>query len=228
MKVLGTGQQHYSRWVKRCKGGVYNGAYYYATEIEDIILPSLNLKLNTTIVTAGITLRNPTRIPVGSIAICHNNQNPENEYRKLLNRDLLWICSKKSTVDKMVKIGQKAIYIPLSIDTRYVEKFKTEKTKDIAFVGNRWGFKRDYLRSLPENIDQISNLPREQLLAEMAKYRKVIAEGRCLMEAQILGCEVEIPDYDDPSIGAIFREPLDTLDAMGYWLDALTTFSNKN
>lgn len=226
MKVIGTESDRYLRWVSRCRGGMYNGAYYYATEIEDIILPALNLGRGT-IITVGANLQMPRRVMDGTVVVCHNNQDPEYQYRMLLGKNILWICSKLSTVDKMTKVGEKAVYIPLSIDTRYVEKFKAKKTKGIAFVGNRWKFKHQYLKSLPPEIDKLYNMPREELLAEMAKYRKVIAEGRCLMEAQVLGCEAEIPDYKDPSLGAIFREPLDTVDAIPYWYEALTTFSKK-
>lgn len=226
MKVIGTESQLYLRWVDRCRGGMYNGAYYYAVEIEDIILPSLDLGRGT-IITAGANLQMPKRVHERTAVVCHNNQDPEIQYKLLLGKDILWICSKPSTVDKMTRVGEKAVYIPLSIDTRYVEKFKSKKTKDTAFVGNRWEFKRDYLKSLPPEIDRLSNMPREELLTEMAKYRRVIAEGRCLMEAQVLGCEVEIPDYGDSSLGAIFREPFDTIDAIPLWAETLATFSKK-
>ena len=228
MKVIGTESDRYLRWVSLCRGGMYHGAYYYAVEIEDIIFPSLGLDLDVTIITAGLPLHNPRKIPDGSIAICHNNQTLQNQYKKMFGKDFLWICSKPSTVDKVEALGEKAIYIPLSIDTRYVEKFKTEKTKDTAFVGNRWRFKEGYLRSLPDGVDRLTDMPREELLAEMAKYRRVIAEGRCLMEAQVLGCEAEIPDYGDSSLGAIFREPFDTIEAIPLWAEALATFSKKN
>jgi hypothetical protein len=227
MKVIGTEADRYLRWVGRSRGGSYNGAYYYAVEIEDIILPALDLGRGT-IITAGANLQMPRRVHEGTVVVCHNNQDPEVQYKLLLGKDILWICSKPSTVDKLAKVGENSVYIPLSIDTRYVEKFKTKKTKDTAFVGNRWSFKYDYLHSLPPEIDQLSNLPRETLLAEMAKYRKVIAEGRCLMEAQVLGCEVEIPDYKDPSIGAIFREVFDTIDAIPLWAETLAVFSKKS
>jgi hypothetical protein len=198
------------------KKNIHNGAYYYAREIEDIILPRFSY-MSLFIITAGGTLQAPREIPDGAVFVCHHNQNPKEVYGAYFGKNILWVCSKPSTVEKLEKSGEKAVYIPLSIDTKYVEKFKTKKTKDIAFVGNAWSFKDDYLASLPKNIDQLSGMKRDDLLAEMAKYRRVIAEGRCNMEAQVLGCEVEIPDYKDPSIGAIPREVLDTRGAIPYW-----------
>lgn len=37
------------------------------------------------------------------------------------------------------------------------------------------------------------------------------------MEAQVLGCQGEIPDYNDPSLGTVFVEPLDSREALKYW-----------
>ncbi|HJS82649.1 MAG TPA: hypothetical protein VJ742_07410, partial [Nitrososphaera sp.] len=70
-------------------------------------------------------------------------------------------------------------------------------------------------------------LPRERLLTEMAKYRRVIAEGRCNMEAQVLGCEVELPGYKDSSLDPIDRDVLDSRDAIPLWREVLTAFSEK-
>lgn len=117
----------------------------------------------------------------------------------------------------LAAFGERATYVPLSIDTKYVEQFRAAKTRDIAFVGNAWSFKAEYLASLPKHIDQLNGMSRRELLTEMAKYRKVIAEGRCLMEAQVLGCEGEIPDYNDPNLGTVFVEPLDSREVIEYW-----------
>ena len=78
MKVIGTESDRYLRWVSRCRGGMYNGAYYYATEIEDIILPALNLGRGT-IITAGANLQMPRRVMDGTVVVCHNNQDPESD-----------------------------------------------------------------------------------------------------------------------------------------------------
>lgn len=213
--VFGTKSERYKNWIRLGIGNTNNGAHHYAREIEDIILPEL--ELTNSIVTAGAGLYKPHEIPDGSIILCHNNKTPGKSYRALFRKNMLWVCSKESTVEKMEAFRERAVYIPLSIDTQYVAQFKTEKTREIAFVGNPWGFKREYLASLPKHIDQLNGLSRKELLMEMAKYKKVIAEGRCLMEAQVLGCEGEIPDYNDPSLGTVFVEPLDNRDVIEHW-----------
>lgn len=221
MKILGTKDPVYARWMSRGLDGSHNGAHYYAKEIEDLILP--HIEADVFVVTTGGTVQ-PKKVPDGCVFVCHHNIMPVEVYKRFLNRGILWVCSKPSTVEKLEKAGEKAVYIPLSVDTKYVEKFRTEKTRDIAFVGNFWNFKENYLKSLPDNVHEVGGLPRERLLKEMAKYRRVIAEGRCNMEAQILGCEVILPEYGKPSLEAIPREVLDSRDAIPFWREALTQF----
>lgn len=110
-------------------------------------------------------------------------------------------------MDKVRRYGT-PVYLPLSVDTEYLEQFKTEKTKDTAYVGRKG---KPGTEKLPKNIDYLSGMSREVLLREMAKYRKVYAVGRCAIEAKVLGCEVLPFDsrYPDPSIWKI----LDNKDA---------------
>lgn len=218
MKILGTRDSMYARWIGRELKGSHNGAHYYAKEIEDLILPHIDA--DVFIVTTGGTVQ-PRKVPDGCVFVCHHNVMPVEVYKTFLDRGVLWICSKPSTMEKLEAVGEKAVYIPLSIDTKYVEKFRAEKTRDIAFVGNFWNFKEKYLDSLPNNVHQVGGLPRERLLQEMAKYKRVIAEGRCNMEAQVLGCEVELPDYKTSKFDAIPREVLDSRNAIHFWRDVL-------
>lgn len=218
MIIIGTNDKRFKTWHNQQGSGKNNGAYWYSKEIEDIILPEI--KSSLFIVTAGATLLDKKDIPDGAVVVCHDNRTTLKSYKKLLNKEVLWVCSKKSTVKTLKKAGEKAVYIPLSIDTKYVKQFKTKKTKDIAYVGNAWAFKKDYLKSLPDNIVQLSNLPREKLLKQMAKFKHIIAEGRCLMEAQILGCKVEIPKYQN-GLESVFVKPLDSREAIPYWEKSL-------
>lgn len=214
MIIYGINTKRYKDWAAADPSATNNGGYQYAKEIESNILPSITSE--ATIVTVGLSLYETEEIPYGSIAVCHQNRDPIEAYAHFMKRGFVWVCSKHSTVDILRKYGQTAVYIPLSIDTAYVAQYKTKKTKDIAYVGNAWDFKKDYLASLPEHIDQLSGLPRDELLREMAKYKRVIAEGRCLMEAQVLGAKGEVPQYPDGK-EAVFVEPLDNRDTIEYW-----------
>lgn len=137
------------------------------------------------------------------------------------------ICSTPLTY-KWAKtvVGAHAVFLPLSVDVDYVKQFKTEKTKDTCYMGNRWSFKKKYEDKLPPNVDfPPPNIPREELLKWIAPYRKVYAIGRCAIEAKVLGAEI-LPFYDpfpNPDYWAvlsnqeaaeILQEELDIIDEL--------------
>ena len=113
-------------------------------------------------------------------------------------KDLILVCGIESTCEKVKHLGR-AVYLPLSIDLKEVLKYKSEKTKGVAFAG-RPGKTR--LGWVPSNVDILSGLPREELLREMAQYRQIYAVGRTAIEAKALGCEILPYDrrFPDPSI----------------------------
>jgi len=223
MYVVGTNTKRFKSWYSQQGIKRNNGSYWYARELEDIILPEVDLHLF--IVTAGASLYKPYEVPDGAAIVCHDNRTSKKSYGRFFNKNILWVCSKHSTVENMQSYGERAAYVPLSIDTQYVKQFKRKKTKDIAYVGNAWAFKKDYLDSLPKDVVQLSDLERDALLREMAKYKRVIAEGRCLMEAQVLGAKGEVPKYND--LEAVYVEPLDSRDVIPYWHMALDEHYNS-
>lgn len=217
MKIAGTKSDQYTTW--QIGRNVNNGAYWYAREIEEIILPEL-VNINLYINTVGAQLYHARELPKGAVIVCHDNVTTRKTYMKYFGMGVLWICSKQSVVDYFTVWGEKAVLIPLSVDTEYVSKFKRKrKTKDTAFVGNAWSFKQKYLESLPEDIDQLHSMARDDLLKEMAKYKNVIAEGRCLIEAKVLGCNYELPKhgYGD----TVDREVIDSRETIPLWRDTL-------
>lgn len=223
MLILGTKSPVYRHWRDRQSHGKENGAYYYSKEIEENILPELNLDMF--FVTAGAALYTPRQLPDGAIVICHDNRSTRQSYGSLFGKGIIWVCSKHSTVETLEGYGEKAVYVPLSIDTEYIKQFKRKKTKDIAYVGNAWDFKREYLNNLPSDIEQLSGMARVKLLEEMAKYKRVIAEGRCLMEAQVLGSKTEVPKYEHAE--AVYVEALDNREAVKYWREALEPIAEE-
>lgn len=66
------------------------------------------------------------------------------------------------------------ILLPMSIDTEYVKQFRTEKTKDTCFAGNRWDNMTDPSVLVAGKVDFFSALPREKLLKEIAKLGKEV------------------------------------------------------
>lgn len=174
--------------------GKYNGCYYYSCEIVDNIIPLVQTNRDWN--TIG---RDVEGMHDGMIVFLHDNSTPWN-YAWLKNyNDLILVCSSTYTAES-VKYSGRVIMLPMSVDTEYVKQFRTKKTKDTCFVGNRWVFHNvkglptldDPFHSKPiaGGVDFFSSLPREKLLKELAKYRKAYAIDRCAIEAKVLGCEL--------------------------------------
>ena len=194
--------------------GRYNGAYYYSQEICRYIIPSVRTDRN------WITINIPNIGVDHAIVFIHNNMHPEHYDWLSKYDDLILVCGVPETVGKVSHLG-KAIYLPLSVKVSEVEKYRTEKTGDIAYIGRKG--KRNNI-PFPVRTRFIEGLPREQFLKEVAKYREVYAVGRAAIEAKILGCKV-IGGFDkrypDPSIwkivdsaeaAAMLQEMIDKID----------------
>lgn len=159
---------------------INNGAYHYSCEIVENFIPNITTTRN------WVTIKVDELCLDHSIYFVHNNIHTEiyNFLRKY--KDLVLVCGIPETVEKVKHLGR-AIYLPLSVDVKYVEPFRCEKTKQKAFVGRQ---QKRLAYSFPSNVDLIENLDRDELLTEMAKYRQVYAVGRTAIEAKILDCEV--------------------------------------
>lgn len=162
-----------------------NGAFYYSKELLENIVPKIKTKRNWILINAeGKCFDN-------SIVIIHNNKNPERYQWLEKYKNLILVCSQPKTLKKLIEMHPKfhSIYIPLSIDTNYVKKFRVKKkTKETGYFG-RIVKCPDYIKD-DETIDKIYGLDRDKLLKTLAKYKKVYAIGRCALEAKCLGCEV--------------------------------------
>ena len=192
-----------------------NGAYFYSREICENIIPRVKTTRN------WITINVKGYGASHAIVFIHNNVNPE-RYDWLEDYDdLILVCGIPETVDKVKHLGH-AVYLPLSIDVEYVKKFRKEKTRDICFAGRR--SKKRY-GNVPDDIDCLEGLPREELLSRMAEYKAVYAVGRTAIEARVLGCEIVPYDerYPDTSIwrvidnkeaAAMLQDILDKIDGV--------------
>ena len=187
-----------SKWIN---SGVHrwNGAFFYSKEITKYFIP--NIKTDRNWVTVNID-----RAMDHSIVFIHNNLHPERyDYLKQY-KDLVLVCGIPETCEKVKHLG-KTIYLPLSVDVNHVEKFKSNKTKQVAFVGrpSKLGnFK------LPKYADIITGLPRNRMLEQMAKYKQLYAVGRIAIEGKILGCEILPYDKRFPNV-----DRWEVLDSMG-------------
>lgn len=206
-----TDQAYQWQW-KSMMRGKYNGAYYYSREIVKNIIPNVQTDRD------WITINTQWRASNHSIVFIHNNMSAE-PYRWLGQyNDLVLVCGIPETCNMVAHLGT-PVYLPLSVDVEDVKRFASEKDKDVAFVGRRSkaeGYK------FPAGTDFVCEQPRNDILAKMARYKKVYAVGRCAIEAKILGCEVLPYDerFPDPSIWKV-RDNLEVVPILQKALDKI-------
>lgn len=203
--------------------GKFNGAYYYAKELEKYFVPTIKTDRPWDLL--GMRLTGHFN---RSIVFIHHNLNWDKVYPWVHRyKDLVLVCSTKPTYEWAKSTGHRAIFLPLSIDVDYVKKFSTEKTKGACYSGNRWKFKReDEDKNIPEGVDfPPTDLKREELLKFIAPYRELYAIGRCALEGIVLGCKIRpfYNKYPDPSYWKVLdskdaakmlQHELDTIDSM--------------
>lgn len=170
--------------------GQYNGAYYYSKEIRELLIPKIKTDRN------WVTINIKGFAADHSIVFIHNNLHVDHYDWLSKYHDLVSVVGVPETASKVAHLG-KTIYLPLPIDKAFVERFKAPHDRDICYAGRSTKF-----RGLKVNGDPICDLPREEMLAKIAHYKKCYAVGRTAIEARILGCEIlpYDPRFPDPSI----------------------------
>lgn len=189
--IINHNHRRYISKLNRIGKGRFNGAYYYSKEICKYIIPAVRTDRSwITVNIQGVGCDH-------AIVFIHNNLHPENYDWLRKYKDLVLVCGVPETCAKVAHIGM-PIYLPLSVKVSEVEQYKTEKTREIAYIGRK-AKRKGY--AFPVGIDYIEGLPREKLLAQVARYKKVYAVGRAAIEAKILGCEILPYDerYPDPA-----------------------------
>lgn len=181
--IIDHNHPEYTKLRKKIPKGKYNGCWYYSNEIVDNIIPLVKTTRDWN--TVG---RELSGMHDGMIVFLHDNSTPWH-YDWLKNyENLVLICSSEYTLKSVIYSGH-TILLPMSIDTEYVKQFRTKKTKDTCFVGNVW-VKENCHSKIPNNVDFFSSMPREELLKEVAKYKRAMAIDRCAQECIVLGCEL--------------------------------------
>ena len=167
-----------------------NGAYWYSKELVETIIPSVETER------PWVTINEYGRCADHAIVIVHGNAYPHVYEWLSAYRDLVLVCSWPETVRAVAHLGR-AVYLPMSVDVPYVERFRRAKDRDVCYAGR---FERRNGIEFPPDTVILSDVPREELLTEMARYRRCYAVDRCAIEAKVLGCEVlpYHPQFPDP------------------------------
>jgi len=131
-----------------------------------------------------------------AIVFIHSNIKLESTYKYLHNyKDLILVCGLPETQLKMSTLfpEHRSIYLPLSVDVDEVKKYYIpfeDKPYEKCYAGRAGKFSIGNDPLAMFKVKMITNLPREELLKEMAKYKYVYAVGRVAIEAQIVGSKV--------------------------------------
>ena len=163
----------------------HNGGYYYSVEICKNIIPYIKTDRNwMTVDLNSVTLDH-------AIAFVHHNIRIE-WYERWKGHDAILVCGMPETVEKVKDFGH-AIYLPMSVDVEYVKQFyQPVKDKEVCFVGRH----KKKNTNIPPEVPCLESIPRDQLLSELAHYKRAYAVDRCAIEAKILGVEVLDYGYD--------------------------------
>lgn len=202
--IIDHNHPEYMKIRNKAKKGKNNGCWFYSNEIVDNIIPRVKTWRGWN--TVG---RDLPGMCDHTIVFLHDNSTPWNYEWLHKYKDLVLVCSSKYTLNSVIYSGH-TILLPMSVDTEYVKKFRTKKTKDTCFVGNTW-VKANTHTKIPKDVVYLRNMPREKLLTELAEFRKAYAIDRCAIEAKVLGCELLELDtaYSCDDIGRV----LDNRDA---------------
>lgn len=168
--------------------GQYNGAYYYSKEIRELLIPRIKTDRN------WVTINIKGFAADHSIVFVHNNKHPKNYDWLSKYKDLVLVVGVPETAEKVAHLG-KTIYLPLPINEADVAQYKCDKDREFCYAGRSQKF-----RGLKVNGDPICDMPREEMLAKIARYKKCYAVGRTAIEAKILGCEILPYDPRFPSV----------------------------
>lgn len=167
----------------------YNGAYYYSVEIVKNMIPLIETKRPFVTINTGKCYNH-------AIVFIHSNINLKKTYEYLHNyKDLILVCGLPETQLKMSALfpEHRCIYLPLSVDVKEVKQYFIpfdEKPYEKCYAGRAGKFSDSGDPLAMFKVKMITNLPREELLKEMAKYKYVYAVGRVAIEAQIVGSKV--------------------------------------
>ena len=171
----------------------HNGAYYYSLDICSNIIPNVKTDRN------WVTVMIDKQCLDHSIYFVHNNLYPY-KYNFIKNyKDVIVVAGTPETARRCRSLGH-VIYLPLSIDVDYVKQFAVKrKTKDTCYAGRKC---KIYSDLVPKGIPKLGSMEHDELLKEMAKYKKVYAVGRTALEAKVLGCEVlpYDPRFPNPDV----------------------------
>ena len=175
----------------RYKNKKPNGAMMYSREIVKYFIPNIKTDRHWVTINTGQGYDH-------SIVFIHDNISCEKYAFHKNFKDVLLVCSQKSTMKKVADYGT-PVYLPLSVDVDYVSCFKKEvKNGNTCYAGRKNKIQSGNVIGVP----RLEDIEYEEMLTRLADFKKVYAVGRTAIEAKILGCQILPYDkrFPDPSV----------------------------
>ena len=159
-----------------------NGAFYYSEELVKNIIPKVETER------PWVTIKLGDFCVDHAIYFIHDNLKPQRYEFLRKYRDIVAVCGLEETCGKVCAYVENCIYLPLSVDIDFVMQFTRPKDKLACYAGRKG--KPGFETLDPNVVDMLCDLPRAQLLNEVARYRYCFAVGRAAIEATLLGCQI--------------------------------------
>lgn len=218
----------HNEWVKLYKQrhesiGRTNGGYTYSKDIVEFQIPIIIDILkktkyqNIVITTVGMPeniINNNTDLVIYYLHEELSREQPRClKFRKIYNKDIIYICSRKDVFNQLCALGFKCVFIPMSINTKELKQYKipeSEKYQDkrVLYFGNKYLGKGTLFNETKQafldkgwQFDEISNntfnnsgiiLSRGEIFNIVSRYRYGVAGGRCALEMNYLGVKTLI------------------------------------
>ena len=164
-----------------------NGALIYSMNIVKNIIPKVETKRNWVTIDCKQCLDN-------SIVFMHSNIDFERYEYLRKYKNLVLVASQNYTVQELRKrkLGDHVIYLPLSVDTKELRKYKNLKPHyrgGTCYAGRPDKPYVDGLR-LQGNIDMLCGLTHPDMLKRLNNYQYCYAVGITAIEAKFMGCTI--------------------------------------
>ena len=162
-----------------------NGALIYSMNIVKNIIPKVQTKRNWVTIDCKQCMDN-------AIVFIHSNVDFDRYEYLRKYKNLVLVASQNYTVQELRKrkLGDHVIYLPLSVDTKELRKYKNLKPHyrgGTCYAGRPDKPYVDGLR-LQGNIDMLCGLTHPDMLKRLNNYQYCYAVGITAIEAKFMGC----------------------------------------
>lgn len=176
-----------------------NGALIYSMNIVKNIIPKVNTKRNWVTIDCKQCVDN-------AIVFIHSNIDFDRYEYLRKYKNLVLVASQNYTVQELKKrkLGDYVIYLPLSVDTKELRKYKNLKPHyrgGTCYAGRP---DKPYVESLRLNrdIDMLCGLTHPDMLTRLNNYQYCYAVGITAIEAKFMGCTLLPFDRRYPDVKA--------------------------